>query len=468
MPVPRVLLAQAAAAQRDLDHSHPLGLMSLAAYLRRGGRGYVRIVDLQLSSRNPAPFLAALADFRPEIVGLSAMTVDFPEAARLARLAKEKLPETTVVIGGPHVTHKPAALAEEPALDFAIAGEGEVGFAAFLERWNDGRDFSAVPNLVHRVDDGLRQNDPAAYLAAMDELPFPAWDLIDVEAYYRFPPPGFIYRHRRYASLITSRGCPFGCAYCHNVHGRKYRCRSAENVAAEMEQLVAAYRIGEFVILDDLFNLLPERVTRLAELILEKKMDVALNLPTGLRADLMTEEGLRLLRRAGMYRCLFAVDTTSPRLQEMTGRRSDTAKILRMIELAHRLGILVHGTFIVGFPTETAAEARDTVRAMLGSKLHTAAIHRAIPFFGTGLYDLARRAGVELAAEEADFDFNKDASAVNASAMSNEFLARLRRWGYRRFYLSPWRMWHLWRRLPNKRQLLPLLFRLWVRKAFTG
>ena len=298
----------------------------------------------------------------------------------------------------------------------------------------------------------------------MDSLPFPAYDVIDVEAYKRLAPPGFIYKRRRYASLMTSRGCPFGCAYCHNVHGRSYRYRSAENVVAEIKQLNDAYGVEEFVILDDLFNLIPERVVRFAELILEAGLDISLNLPTGLRADLMTEEGLRLLRKAGMFRCLFAVDTTSERIQKMTGRRGDIQRTLRMIELADELGILVHGTFIIGFPTETEAEARQTIQTALQSPLHTAAFHRAVPFYGTRLYQIARNAGADLSAAEEDFDVNRDSCAVNASEMSNEVLIHLRKEAYWKFYLSRRRLWRLFSLLPNKRYLVPQLGLYWLRK----
>jgi radical SAM superfamily enzyme len=179
----------------------------------------------------------------------------------------------------------------------------------------------------------------------------------------------------------------------------------------------------------------------------------------------MTEEGLRLLKKAGMYRCLLAVDTVTPRIQKMMGRNSDVAKTLGMIDLAHELGIMVHGTFIIGFPTETRQEAEATLKAAIGSKLNTVAIHRAIPFHGTELYRIAKEAGAPLQAEEEQYDFSKDSADVNASMIPNEVLIQLRKRAYRRFYLSPQRIWGIFRLLPNKKVLLPQLFKLWVRKA---
>jgi len=423
---------------------------------------------MQLDSKSLSSIVSSAREFRPDIIGVSGMTIDSREIAALASSLKKEFATTPIIVGGAQATHNPESVMEYESVDFLITGEGEIGLDAYLEHFQGKRDVEEVPNLVFRRNGNLCHNPAAPFIEELDALPFPAYDLVDLERYFQLPPTGFIFAEKRYISVISSRGCPFGCSYCHNVHGRKYRYRSAEKVVEEMEQLIQEYGVGEFIILDDLFNFIPERVNRIAELIIERGMKIKLNLPTGLRADLMTEEGLRLLRKAGMYRCLFAVDSASHRIQKLTYRNSNVEKTLQMIDLACDLGVFVHGTFIIGFPTETEAEARRTIETALSSKLHTAAFHRAIPFHGTGLHRLAIEAGASMMADEEDFDFNKDCAALNASEISNELLVRLRREAYRKFYLSPKRMWSLFRLLPNKWQLLPKLFRLWVKKAITG
>jgi len=423
---------------------------------------------MQLHGRSLDPVRAEAEAFRPDLIGISGMNIDAPATAALARELKAALPAVPLVVGGAQATHNPEGIMENPSVDFAIRGEGEIGLGALVQHVQGTVPIEEVPNLTWHENGGVRHNPQAPYITDLDSLPFAAHDLIDLEAYFRLPHPCFIFARRRYAVVMTSRGCPFGCSYCHIVHGRTYRYRSAENVVQEMKELVENYGVGEFAILDDLFNLIPGRVERIAELIIESGMDIKLNIPTGLRGELMTEEGLRLLKRAGMYRCLFAVDSVAPRIRKMTGRTSDVGKTLRMIELAHGLDIMVHGTFMIGFPTETEAEARETIETAMKAKLHTVAFHRAIPFPGTELYRLAKEAGADLSAGEEHFDFNKDSARVNASAVSNERLARLRKQAYRRFYLSPGRLWHLLRLLPNKWVMLPTLFRVWIQKAFTG
>ncbi len=464
----KVFLVNAASRERDLDHSTPVGVMSLAAYIRARHGCRVRLSDMQLHGRSLEPVQAEARDFGPNLIGVSGMNIDAPATSALAQRLKAELPSVPLVVGGAQATHNPEGVMKNPWVDYVIRGEGEIGLGSMVQCLQGEGDLRDVPNLTWRENGGLHHNAQASYIEDLDSLPFAAHDLIDLEAYFRLPHPCFIFARRRYAVVMTSRGCPFGCSYCHIVHGRTYRYRSPENVVEEMRDLVETYGVGEFAILDDLFNLIPGRVERIAELIIESGMDVKLNIPTGLRGELMTEEGLRLLKRAGMYRCLFAVDSVAPRIRKMTGRTSDVEKTLRMIELAHGLDIMVHGTFMIGFPTETEAEARQTIETAMQAKLHTVAFHRAIPFPGTALYRMAQDAGADLSAGEEHFDFNRDSDVVNASAMSNDTLARLRKQAYRRFYLSPARLWHLLRLLPNKWVMLPTLFRVWVRKAFTG
>jgi radical SAM superfamily enzyme YgiQ (UPF0313 family) len=353
------------------------------------------------------------------------------------------------------------------AVDFLIPGEGELGLAALVEHLGGARSIADVPNLMYREGGEVRANPRAPFLEDLDALPFPAHDLIDLEAYFRISRPGYLFARKRYAALMTSRGCPFGCTYCHNIHGRKNRARSAGSVLAEMEKLQRDHAIEEFVILDDLFNLDAERLRAIAEGIIARKWDVALNVPTGLRGDLMTEDGIRLLKRAGMFRCMFAIDTASPRLQKLIGRRLDVAKTLRMIAVARAEGLLVHGTFIVGFPGETEEETRLTIETAVRSQLHTAAFHRALPFRGTRMFEQARDMGADVD-EWRDADYRLKNTGINPSSVPDETLVRLRRRAYRRFYASPRRVASFLWRLPNKRRVMPHLLRMWVERAWVG
>ncbi|MCC6159645.1 MAG: radical SAM protein, partial [Deltaproteobacteria bacterium] len=174
---------------------------------------------------------------------------------------------------------------------------------------------------------------------------------------------------------------------------------------------------------------------------------------------------LRLLKQAGLFRCMFAIDTASPRLQKFTGRRLNVEKTLAMIRYARKIGILVHGTFILGFPTETRKEAELTVRTALESDLHTAAFHRAVAFKGTKMYAQAVAAGAVNVDDPAGYDYKLD-HGVNPSLMSEKELVRIRRNAWRRFYLSPRRVTALLAFLPYWIRVMPMFLRMWFEKAW--
>lgn len=444
----------------------PLGLMALTAYLRRERDCVVRIFDMQHDCRGVDRVVDAARDFAPDLIGIGGMSTDAEVIHALAHRLKTAFPDRPLVVGGAHAGHRAEDLVALPDIDYVVAGEGEIATLALLDHLDGRIPVDRVPSLVRRTGDGIVRTDPAPPILDLDSLPFPAIDAIDADAYYRISRPGYFYARRRYAVVMTSRGCPFGCSYCHHIHGRKYRYRSPENVLAEMTMLRAKIGAQEFVFLDDLLNLPAGRLERIAELIIERDWGVALNMPTGLRGDLMSEQTLRLLKRAGLFRCMFAIDTASPRLQKFTGRRLNVEKTLEMIRFARKIGILVHGTFILGFPTETREEAELTVSTALGSDLHTAAFHRAVAFKGTKMYAQAVAAGAVNVDDPAGYDYKLD-HGVNPSLMSEKELVRIRKNAWRRFYLSPRRAAALFAFLPYWVRVMPMFLRMWLEKAWS-
>ena len=459
-----VFLIQASIFSPETERSMPLGIMYLAAHLRERFACRVGIFDMQLKVRNTEPVLAAIEKFGPDLIGISGMALDMAVMNEVARRCKERFPSIPLIVGGVHATNTPAKIFAEPAYDYLIRGEGEHAFGAFIEHLRGRREITDVPNLMYRDNGDVRENPQLPFETELDQFSFPAYDLIDLPAYHRIPRCGIIYAHPRYAAIITSRGCPYHCGYCHKIHGDRWRPRSAENVVEEMIELRAKYDVGEFIIMDDMFNLSAERCNRIAELIIAEKLNIRLSFPIGLRGDIMQEETVRLLKRAGMYRCMYAVETASPRLQKLIRKNNNLEKLRHIIEYTRRQGVMVHGSFMLGFPTESEEEARATVNWAVASALHTAAFYRVIPYEGTMMANLLRESGVLLQADPSDLEYHKS-DKINASPMPDKTLSAIRRSAYRRFYLSPKRLWNIVRALPNRRHLLPRLALHWVRRA---
>lgn len=460
----RFFLIQAATYFPETEKCFPVGTLQLAAYLREKAGCEVDFFDMQLNVRDPQPAIAALAAFRPDAVGISAMSVDqaaLHATAAAIRRFNAKLP---VIAGGSHPTTYPEDTLARGDIDFAVCGEGETAAAALVEHLQGRRRREEVPSLAWRENGAVRRTEAAAPITDLDALPFAAYDLVDLDPYYRILRTGVISARRRYAAVSTSRGCPYRCAYCHQILGKHWRPRGPENVAAELERLVRDFHIGEIIFVDDMFNLDKERVLKICRLLTEKRLDLKFAFPIGLRGDIMDEETILALKRAGMFRAMYAVETASPRLQKLIEKNLNIEKVLRVIELTNRHGVLSHGTFMLGFPTETEAEARATIRLAARSKLATAAFFRVIPFGNSRLVDLAREHGVVLPDDFSRFEFHK--SKINVSPMPDAVVDRLKKRAYFRFYLNPVRFWRVLRRLPQPLENLPHLFAIWWRKTF--
>jgi radical SAM superfamily enzyme YgiQ (UPF0313 family) len=460
----RFFLVMAADYFPETEKCFPVGVLQLAAYLRERAGCEVGFFDMQLNVRDAGPVVAAIERFRPEVVGLSALTTDHAALHAVAKAVKERWPALPVVAGGPHATTYPDDVMARGHVDFIIAGEGEHGAAALVRHLRGEVRADDVPNLIWRRNGELRHNEPAPYIDDLDALPFAAYDLPNLEAYYRIPRAGVIWARRRYAAVSTSRGCPYRCAYCHQLLGKRYRPRGAANVVAELERLKRDYDIGEIVFVDDMFNLQRDRVQAICRLMIERRLDLKFAFPIGLRGDIMDEPTIRALAQAGMFRCMYAVETASPRLQTLIGKHLQLDRVREVIELTNRYGVLTHGTFMLGFPTETEAEARATVQWALASRLATAAFFRVIPFGNTDLARLAVEAGATLPTDFTRFEFHK--SKINVSRMSDAVLDRLKKRAYLRFFLNPVRLWRTVRRLPQPWRNLPHLAAIWWRKTF--
>jgi radical SAM superfamily enzyme YgiQ (UPF0313 family) len=354
----------------------------------------------------------------------------------------------------------------DPNVDFVVRGEGEFIFADLLDELDRATvDFSEVGGLNWRDASGeVVRNPDRSPPQDLDEMPFPAWDLIDHAKYYTVPRGGVIYAHKEFATMFSSRACPWRCTYCHNSYGKTFRERSAEHVLAEIDLLVKDHGVKELVFMDDIFNFRPKRAKAIAEGLIERDYGLKLTFPNGFRGDILDEELVELLVRAGMYRCMIAVESAVPRIQKVMKKNLKIEKVRRIVEFTARQGVMVHGAFMLGFPSETREEMEATVSWAAKSHFHTAAFFRVIPFKGTELFSQVEHAGFDLPTDWSAYEpYETD---INLSEVPEAEIAKLNKAAYRRFYLSPRRLWRILKLIPNKSNMIPFLTLLFARRAY--
>lgn len=411
----------------------PLGIMYIASYLRENGNYSIKLFDARLYKEPISQFYKFIFTYKPDLIGISALTVEANYLHTISYIAKSVNPNIKVVIGGPYITSSSFAI-NDKNIDVGVIGEGEITFKELVKAYEHGTSLHNIRGIVFRLNNEIITTPLRNQIENLDELPYPAWDLIELEAYFKRRGMSTV-GIRRYMAIFTSRGCPFHCIYCHNIMGKRFRKRSTENVIKEMSTLIEKYNINDFEIIDDISNLDRERFKTLMKAIIGKGWKVTLSFPNGVRTDMLDEEVIYLMKQAGTSELSVAIETASQRLQKMVRKNLNLDKIKLMIDLAVKNKIFVRGFFMLGFPTETEEELKSTIDLACRSKLHEAIFFKVNPFGGTELYDQALKLGKIASKSEAD-SFNYHTTTFNLSEIPNKRFNRLYMWAYIRFYFN--------------------------------
>ena len=451
----RLLLIKARIEDREGEGSAPpVGVMQLGATARAWSGWQVRTVDLFLERDEETAIREALKQYPAEVIGLSALTAESDSLYRAARFARQGAPDAVIVAGGPHASSYTQATLARPEIDGAVIGEGERTLQEILDCIAAGSPWNNVAGTaVKNGNGGIRLNPSRQFIENLDELPLPAWDLTDIDAYGRRRGMALVGR-RRYLPLSLSRGCPYRCTYCHQMHGKKFRANSAEYALRLVDRAAEQYGVHHFDVIDDIFNLDPKRLQAICEGFIARP-GTHYTLPNGIRADRLDGEQVRMMSRAGLEYVAIAVETASPRLQKMIRKNLQLEKVRIVIEQFARQRVMTSGFFMVGFPTETEEEMQTTIDFALKSSLHNVLFFVVSPFEGTELYEQVRRHESQKAMEPR-FDLKRVylRQKVNLSKIPDRRFRWLRSKGYIRFFGNPRRLWRILRDHPRKRAII--------------
>ena len=456
-----LLIKSADLHPQDPGITPPLGIMYLASYIREKRNDNVKLIDLRLSKNPLHDVYNAVTMFNPHIVGISAMTVEVDLMHYVMKLIKSIDDRIITIAGGPHATYYTKEILNDSNINIVVSGEGEETFLELLNVLEKGIDISSVKGISYKQGVEIKHNPTRSLIYDLDKLPFPAFDLIDIEKYAKVQAFSSIGR-RRYMAIMTSRGCPFKCTYCHNMFGKKFRPRSPDNIIEEIKLLINKYNIHDFEIIDDIFNYNNERMKVILNNIIASDLNIRLAFPNGVRGDMLDEEAVKLMRKAGTAELAVAVETASPRLQKMIKKNLNLEKVKYNIAIAAKAGMLVKGFFMLGFPTETKEEIKETINYACKSKLHIALFFTVIPFENTELAKQASDIGIQLPTTQYR-NYEYYAMPHNISNVSQKEFLKLIKYANIRFYLNPFRILRILLAKPVKKDLPIMAYRTFKR-----
>lgn len=429
----------------------PLNYIHLAAWLRQAGRE-VHILDMVIDGVTPAYVDGFIREHGIRVAGIGCMTCEFPTAVEEARRLKAAHPGIRIVFGGAHPSGDPEECLRTGVVDYVVVGEGEIALTALLDDLEAGRSPDNIPGVWLLQENAVRPAPPSP-VPNVDDLPRPAYDLLDLEKYFRLDSPWHFPKSQRAVQFITSRGCPYQCSYCHEIHGKKFRGMEPEVILDQMEWLVRKFGVREFMIVDDIFNFELERAKQICRGIVDRKLNVHLQFPNGVRGDRFDEELVVLMKQAGTHFMAIAIETVSEKFQKLIRKNLKIDKALQTIHWVNRHNIEVSGFFMIGFPGETLEEVHATTDFAVHAPLDTIFVSIVSPFKGTKLRTdmLNGRFG------EMDSDGKQALDQlfpiVHNRQLSAEVLSRIQRETYWRFYTKPRSLMNLGKKLTNGRNV---------------
>ena len=363
----------------------PLGILYIAATLEANGIE-ADVFDASVDNPPNVRILDEIRRRRPQMIGLTCTTHSRFEMRDLVNDIKRDFPEVFVVVGGPHVTFCPEETLRYTAADAVVIGEGEIKTLALCQ----GAPMAQIPGLAWRNGAEIVVNPEKGFIEDLNTLPSPARYKVDMTRY-----PGYSTLKRRTTHILSNRGCPFGCLYCSATFfwGKSTRSLSAEKVLAEIDDLVETYGIRAVYFYDDAFTTDKKKARAVCEGLIERNHDLVWG--TSTRIDLVDEETLELLARAGCRQVDFGLETLNPAAQKQVGTKATFERARRTIRMARKAGIKhVKVYLIIGLPGDDPRSMRETFAktiSMVVSEVSTQVL-RIYP--GTRLEILARERGM--------------------------------------------------------------------------
>lgn len=376
-------LSRKAAEKLGIFPSLPLA--GLAAWCRQHGFP-VQIIDLHAENITPTEAARRVGDYDPHIVALTVKTLGWPAVIEIAQMVRQAAPNAIIVIGGPHLSIYPEDSLSWDCFDVAVVGEGEETFLELCERVESGSSIDDCAGTMIRKKSGEILKNPSRPVPKdLDRYPFPAFDLLPMNDYH------CLTVLHPFATMVTTRGCPWHCGYCSQVYSSKVRYRSPELVAEELDWLVRKFGVREVVFFDETFTIGKKRMRALSDAILSRNVKVKFNIRA--RVDTVDRETLQLLKAAGLRSIHMGVEAGTDRLLKIMNKQITREQTERAFRVARELGIETRGYFMIGYYDASPDDIEDTIKFAAGLGLDWASFSVATALPATDLYEVAKERG---------------------------------------------------------------------------
>ncbi len=345
---------------QEKSYEPPLGIAYLAAVLEKEGF-HVEILDL-VKEDNPGLIAKEIKNRKPDIIGIGFETENRWIGFETIKIAKSVLPNALVVAGGVHVSLTAEnTLRNIGELDVIIRGEGEETLLELCKAVEGKEELGKIKGLSFRKGKDIVHNPDRAPIENLDSLPFPAYHLLLLKQYLLWS--------KSICSVITSRGCPYKCAFCSisAFWGNRCRVRSIPNVLEEIGYLVDKYHIKRISFRDDTFTLDKARTIQFCQSLIAARKKKGWNFSWGcnIRCDwVISKDLLAIMKEAGCTEVGTGIESGVPRLLSEMKKSIDLEQARNIVRWCGELGLKIYCVFMIGLPSENEDDFKKTLRLM--------------------------------------------------------------------------------------------------------
>jgi anaerobic magnesium-protoporphyrin IX monomethyl ester cyclase len=321
--MPKIILINPPSPFLIDDHVFPnLGLMYISAYLKKHGYN-PEILDLSGGKQ--------ITNINADVIGFYSTTPQYPYVLDIFKKMKEQNPNTLYIIGGPHATCSPETA---KYFDISVIGEGE----------------RAILRIMRKYPMDYPKFFCSMQIEYIDAFPFPDRDAVDIHSYKYFIDGELA------TSMMTSRGCPYNCAFCCNIFGRKVRFRTSYNVNLELEELQNKYNYNAVMIYDDEFFLNKKRDIEICNCFKKRKMLWR----CFTRSNMVDEKLIETAAKSGLREILLGIESGSNHILKTVNKGTTVEMNREAIRIIRKYGIRVKLAMILGLPSENLKTLQET------------------------------------------------------------------------------------------------------------
>lgn len=385
----------------------PLGLAYMASVLDKA-QFRVRIIDcpglgmeeIRLTQNGKFKIQGIDVDKSLELIGpntdIIGVSIMFSQEWSLIRdyikKIRQKFPHTTIIVGGEHPTAMPEyTLRDSPAIDYLVLGEGELTLLELVFKLRTKQSIHDVSGIAYLKEKQFIKTGLAPRMANIKAMPWPKWDLIDVEPYFQ---PNFTMgiAHGRNIGILATRGCPYQCTFCSNptMWTTRYTMRPVEDVVDEIQTYIKIFKVNSIDFYDLTAIVKKDWILNFAKELHRREIQIIWQLPSGTRSENIDEEVISALANSGCQFLVYAPESGSKKTLEMVKKRVNLNNLQKSVSIALRYGINVKVNFIIGFPFETRQSMWKTlsfVWKLALMKTDDANIATFTPYPGSEMFD---------------------------------------------------------------------------------